>query len=238
MQRFGTSAMNVDTGKLIEVLGKSAARVRPLPNVWIRAASWLALAVPYLALILLVVSPRADLMAKFSEWRFAIEQFAALATSITATVAAFATTIPGYNRKILLLPVFPIALWLGSLGQGCIQAWTQPGFGSVLLQPDWFCFPAIMLVGMMPALTMAIMLRRGAPLTPCITAGLGGLAAAGLGNFGLRLFHPQDASLMVLVWQVGTVLVLTLLAGRAGRYVLHWRSLIDMPPSGRRLNIG
>ena len=228
--------MNMDTGKLIERLGESAGPVRPIPRVWRRAAIWLALAIPYIALVVVVVSPRSDLMIKFSEWRFAIEQFAALATGVTAAVAAFAATIPGYNRKILMLPALPLALWLGSLGQGCIQTWIQFGTNGLLLRPDWFCFPATILVGIVPAAAMAIMLRRGAPLTPRITASLGGLAAAGLGNFGLLLFHPQDASLMVLVWQIGTVFVLIMLAGWSGRYLLNWSSVIE--PLRRRLAIG
>jgi hypothetical protein len=41
----------------------------------------------------------------------------------------------------------------------------------------------------------------------------------------IRLFHPQDASLMVLVWQVGTVFVLTTVAGSTGRLLLDWRFL-------------
>ena len=90
------------------------------------------------------------------------------------------------------------------------------------MRPDWFCFPAIVLVGLVPAIAMAGMLRRGAPLMPCVTTALGGLAAAGLGNFGLRLFHPQDVSLMVLVWQVGTVFMLTASAACAGRFLLNW----------------
>jgi hypothetical protein len=52
------------------------------------------------------------------------------------------------------------------------------------------------------------------------------LAAAGLGDFGLRLFHPQDANVMVLVWQVGTVFILTAIAAWAGHYLLNWRSII------------
>jgi hypothetical protein len=75
---------------------------------------------------------------------------------------------------------------------------------------------------------MGVMLRRGAPLTPRATTALGGLAAAGLGDFGLRLFHPQDASLMVLVWQVGTVFTLTAMAAWAGHYLLNWRSMISI----------
>jgi hypothetical protein len=155
-----------------------------------------------------------------------VEQVAALATGVTAATAAFATVIPGYDRKFFLLPVLPLAIWLGSLGQGCVQAWIELGPAGSSLRPDWFCFPAIVLVGAVPAIAMAVMLRRGAPLTPHMTTALGGLAAAGLGDFGLRLFHPQDASLMVLVWQVGTVFILTAMAAWAGHYLLNWRSIV------------
>jgi len=48
------------------------------------------------------------------------------------------------------------------------------------------------------------------------------LAAAAIGNFGLRLFHTQDAALMVLVWQVGSVALLAALAGLTGHRLLRW----------------
>jgi hypothetical protein len=52
------------------------------------------------------------------------------------------------------------------------------------------------------------------------------LVAAGLGNPGFRLFHAQEASLMVLVWHLGAVFVPTGLAAQAGRYLLDWRTII------------
>lgn len=218
----------MDTDKLIQTLVDTAKPVRPLQHPWVRSALWLAIAVPYMALVVYVMSPRADLMTKLTETRFLFEQFAALATGIAAAVAAFASTIPGYSRKALFLPALPLAAWLGALGQGCVSVWLQYGPSGLTLRPDWFCFPAIVLVGAIPAVAMVTMLRRGAPLMPCTTVALGGLAAAGLGNFGLRLFHPQDASLMVLVWQVGSVFILTALSACLGRYVLNWRSLTGM----------
>jgi hypothetical protein len=218
--------MIMDTDKLIERLAEGVDPVRPLSRPWIRTAAWLLLAIPYVALVVLVVSPRPDLLSKASEWRYVIEQLAALATAITAATAALATVIPGYDRKFLFFPVLPLAIWLGSLGDGCLEDWIHLGPNGLSLRPDWFCFPAIVLVGAVPAIAMAVMLRRGAPLTPHITAALGGLAAAGLGNFGLRLFHSQDASLMVLVWQVGTVFILTAMAAWAGQYLLNWRSIV------------
>ena len=220
--------MTMDTEKLIEQLAEVVEPVRPLPSPWIRTAAWLLVAIPYVALVVFVVSPRADLISKASEWRYVIEQFAALATGITAATAAFATVIPGYDRKFLFFPVLPLAIWLGSLGDGCVKDWIHFGPDGLSLQPDWFCFPAIVLVGAVPAIAIAVMLRRGAPLTPHVTSALGGLAAAGLGNFGLRLFHSQDASLMVLVWQVGAVCVLAAMAALAGRYLLNWRSIITI----------
>ncbi len=221
----------MDTGKLIEHLAEADGPVRPLAHPWRRTAAWLAIAIPYVALVVFVVSPRSDLVAKISESQFLIEQAAALATGIAAAAAAFATVIPGYDRKVLLLPALPAAVWLASLGEGCVQEWIRFGPDGLSLELDWFCFPAIVLVGAIPAIAMAVMLRRGAPLTPHATTALGGLAAAGIGNFGLRLFHPQDASLMVLVWQLGAVCVLTAMAAWAGRHLLNWRSIIA---TGRR----
>jgi len=218
--------MTMDTEKLIERLAEIVEPVRPLARPWIRTAAWLLIAIPYVALVVFVVSPRADLISKASEWRYVIEQFAALATGITAATAAFATVIPGYDRKFLFFPVLPLAIWLGSLGDGCVEDWIHFGPDGLSLQPDWFCFPAIVLVGAVPAIAIAVMLRRGAPLTPHVTSALGGLAAAGLGNFGLRLFHSQDASLMVLVWQVGTVFILTIMVAWAGQYLLNWGSIV------------
>jgi hypothetical protein len=223
----------MDTDKLIEHLAQAREPVRPLLPPWIRTAIWLALVVPYIAVAVVLMSPRADLAAKLGDARFLIEQIAALLTGISAAAAALATTIPGFDRRIVLFPLLPLAVWLASLGQGCLRDWIELGPDGLSLRPDWICFPAIVLVGAGPAIVIAVMLRRGAPLTPHLSAALGGLAAAGLGNFGLRFFHPQDASLMVLVWQFGTVFVLSAVAAWAGRFLLNWRSIVGEEPRAR-----
>jgi hypothetical protein len=216
--------MTYETDRLIERLAGRVEPVRPLRSPWVRMAGWFALGVPYLVLMVLVMEPRDDLLAKLSDWRFILEEIAALATGLAAALAAFATTIPGQSRRVLFLPALPLAVWLGSLGLGCLQSFVQFGPDGLSLEPDWACFPAIAMIGLVPAIAMVVMLRRGAPLMPCVTVALGALAAAGLGDFGLRLVHQRDASLMVLVWQFGTVIVLSVVAGCAGRLLLNWRS--------------
>lgn len=216
----------METDKLIQRLAEDSWPVRSLPHPSTSTLAWLALSIPYVALVVLVVSPRADLFEKLSDSRFLLEEPAALATGIAAAAAAFATVIPGYSRAVVLLPALPLVVWLGSLGQRSIQAWLRFGSEGLSLEPSWICFPSIVLVGSVPAITLVAMLRRGAPLMPGTTVALGSLAAGGLADFGLRLFHPQDASLTVLVWQFGSVAILTGLAGCVGRNVLSWHSVI------------
>lgn len=217
----------METDAFIDQLADSSEPVTRLSWPSFRAAAWFALSIPYVALVVVVMAPRGDLIAKLSDSAYVIEQLAALATGVTAALGAFATTIPGFNRRILLLPALPAAIWFGSVGLGCVESWIKLGPAGLSLQPDWYCLPAIVLVGMMPAIAMALMLRRGAPMTPHLTTALGGLAAAGLGNFGLRLFHPIDASIMVLVWQMGTVFMLAALAACVGRFLLNWHFLTE-----------
>jgi hypothetical protein len=213
----------METQTLVNRLVDGIEPVGRLRPPWIRTAAWCLVALSYVALVVFVVTPRADLVVKVFDWRYLIEQCAAFGTAVLAALAAFSTTIPAHDRRIVLLPLLPLAMWLASLGHDCFQGWIRGGADGLAFSQEWFCFPAIVLVGAVPAIAMAVMLRRGAPLTPHLTAALGGLAAAGLANFGLRLFHDQDASLMVLVWQVGSVLVLTAACASAGQHLLNWR---------------
>jgi hypothetical protein len=126
----------------------------------------------------------------------------------------------------MLLPLAPLALWLASVGHGCLQDWLQSGPDGLALRPDWECLPSAAIVGIVPAVAMVAMLRRGAPLTPRLTLALGGLAVAAISNFGMQLFHFRDASIMVLFWHLGSVAVLSLLAAGLGRRILAWRHAV------------
>ena len=218
--------MAIDTEELIRQLAGAAEPVARLPAPWRRTVLWLAIAVADIAMFVLVMSPRRDLGVVLAHPAFIIEQLAALAAGIAAGFAAFASIVPGYNRRVLLWPLLPLAIWLASVGGGCAAVWIQRGAAGLALESDWACLPVIAVIGAVPATAIVFMLRRGAPLSPQLTAALGGLAAAGLGDFGLRLCHAEDASLTVLVWQIGSVLLLTAAAGIAGRRILGWKRLL------------
>lgn len=215
--------MTRETRDLIARLSNNLPAVRSLAPAHRRALTWLLLAAPSVAAFVFLFSPRRDLAAKLDDWRFLVEQGATLATAILAAICAFAMTVPGRDRRMALLPLVPLAIWIGVLGDGCVRdvlAGVPSGLG---FRADWVCLPIIAAVGAWPAVLMLVMLRR-APLTPHRTVAVGALAAAGLGNFGLRLFHQQDVSLTILVWQVGSTLALASLASWAGPRLLRWRS--------------
>jgi hypothetical protein len=216
----------MDTDHLIHELAGKAAPVRRLACPWIRTAQWLAISLPAIALIVSYLSLREDLAQVLQNPRYVIEQAAAFATAIAAAFVAFTLVVPGRSRAFLLLPLAPLAVWLGSLSEGCITSLLTYGLDGLDFYPDWVCFPYIALAGSVPAITIVVMLRRGAPLLPHTTLALGALAAAALGNFGLRLFHAQDASLMVLVWQFGSVALMVAVAGAVGNQFLYWRHAV------------
>ncbi len=213
--------MSGATDDLVAGLVADIRPVRRLAPPWRRVLWWALLGAPWVALTVAIMPPLPDLAARFLQPAFAVQQAAAVLTAILAAHAAFAAVVPGRSRWLLLAPLLPLAVWLASLGQGCIDEWLR---GATLWYIDLECLPKIALIGFAPAVLMVFMLRRGAPLRPNLTVALGGIAAAALGNFGLRLFHPLDASLMVLAWQVGAVALLAALASLLGPRVLRWRA--------------
>ena len=214
----------MDTNALIQELADSAVPVRRLPSPWARMLLWLALSVPILAAVIWLVMP-SDInpVAAITDRRFLIEEAVLLVTALTAALAAFGSVVPGSDRRILLIPLLPFAVWLASLGEGCWRNWVALGTNGLTLRPDWDCLPPAILIGIVPSIAMVVMLRRGAPLIPRTSIALGALAVAALANLGLRVFHVGDASVMVLFWHLGGAAVLAGLAAFAGRRVLYWR---------------
>ena len=213
----------METAELIKRLAADPSTVRRLQPPWLRAMLWLAIALPYVAAVvrgkLMMVNPSQTL----ADPRFMIEQAATFATALTAAFAAFGSVVPGFDRRLVLLPLGPLALWIASVGHGCVQDWLQFGADGLAIRPDWDCLPSATIIGIIPAIAMVAMLRKGAPLQPRLTLMLGALAVAAIGNFGMQFFHFRDASIMMLFWHLGNVAVLSALAGWTAHHVLRWR---------------
>ena len=215
--------MTHETANLIRRLAGAAAPIRPLPSPWRRTALWCAISLPYLALLYAVL-PRRGATVPLDE-RFVLEQAAALATGLTAAVAAFATVIPGYSRRVLLAPVAALAVWVANISRTCATEWEAAGsLPPVLIH--WACLPTTLVAGVVPVAAILIMLRRGAPIAPRLTTALAALATAGVANFAVRFVHAFDSGLVVLAWHIAAVLLLSAMATSAADVVFSWRRLM------------
>jgi hypothetical protein len=219
----------MQTEEFIQRLAADTGAVRRLKPPWQRGLLWFALALPYVAAVVWGHLARLDPAQVLADPRFMVEQAATLATALAAAFAAFGSVVPGFDRRALLLPLAPLALWLASVGHGCVQDWLRLGADGLALRPDWDCLPAALLIGVVPAAAMLVMLRRGAPLYPRATLALGALAVAAVGNLGMQVFHFRDASIMLLVWHLGGMTAILLLAGSLGGHVLRWRGAKAVP---------
>jgi hypothetical protein len=208
------------TNQLVAQLAGEATPVRVLARPWTRAVFWTAVGSVYLTVLVVAVSLRDDFGVRVRDPWFVTEQLAALATGVTAAAAAFASVVPGYRRDIVLLPLASLAAWLAIVTVQALPEF-QTG-GAAMVGADWRCVAAILVGSAVPAGTMFTMIRRGAPLSPRPTAGLGALAAAGLGNLGICLFHPHNSSAIILFWHCGAVLALSAAAMFVGARFLRW----------------
>jgi hypothetical protein len=210
------------TEELIQALAKNCRPVRPLAHPAWRAGLWFTISLVYVAVVVGAVGLRADVSSKLANWKFLIEVGAPLLTSVMAAAAAFCAGCPGRPLWERLAPLPFLALWLGSLGEGCWSDWLVHGAAGLAIRPDFKCFPAILAISALPSILIFAMTRRGAPIAPTVTMGLAALAAAALAAAALRLFHTEDASVMVLFWQFGSVALLTGLEALVGPFFLRW----------------
>jgi hypothetical protein len=214
----------MNTERLIDTLAQELAPAGPLYKPWIRSTSWLLGAVVYLGVLTLIMASPAEVAANARVWPTAFHHVAAIVTAATAAGAAFASTVPGFPyRRILLLPALALLVWFGSVLSGAVQEWSRGGV-SLGAPGEWTCVSMIVLGGALPGVGMLIMLRRGAPLTPALTAGMGMLAVASLASVSACLSHPHPSDAITLVWHGTTILALVVLAIRRSRAVLTWNT--------------
>lgn len=210
------------TPDLIDTLANSATPVRRLRPPVLRAAFWLLMAAAVLLLLAVAHGVRPDLSAKLHQQIFVAGMAFALATAILAAIAAFKLSLVDNSRWWALLPAPALALWVSTIGYGCLTDWVSIGPDGVRMGEAIRCFATLLLTSVPLSLAMLIMLRHAAALRPTAVSVVGGLAVAAITSFALSLVHDLDATIMVLVWNLGTAAVIAGLASAFGRQALAW----------------
>jgi len=207
----------VTTPELIEILCADAKPVRRLRPPLVRAALWLLFAGLVLFALAALQGTRPDLAERLRQPAFAAALAGSLLTGVLAAVAAFHLSLPDRSRLWLLLPVPALVLWVSTIGYGCLTDWVSMGPDGVRLGATLECFATLAMASLPLSLLLLVMLRHAARLHPTIVAMMGGLASSGIAATALSLFHELDASVMVLLWNLGTAALIVALSGMFGR---------------------
>ncbi|MBP2158841.1 MULTISPECIES: NrsF family protein [Asticcacaulis] len=202
-----------DHDALIDTLSREAAPVKRPPAPAVRAAVWIALALPCGAIVGLWLSRRfADWSMPAAAWAL-IGLAAAFALGAIAMLSAFNLTIAG--RKPVTWPWFAAigAVWLASGLVGVSQAadpWGHVGSG-------WGCYLFMVTVSV-PMIALSIVgLNRTRTLYPLRCLSIAGLGTAFMTAALLALCHPPTGDLPDLVMHLlagATIIAVTVVLGR------------------------
>jgi hypothetical protein len=205
------------TPDLIDALVECATPVRRLRPPLVRGALWLALAAFILALLAIGHGVRADLAERLHQPVFVVSIAAALATGALAAVAAFMVSLPDRSQWWLALPAPALAVWVGTIGYGCLTDWVNLGPEGIRFGEELRCFSVLVLTSVPLTVALTVMLRYAAMLRAGAVATTGGLAVAAITASALPLFHNHDATAMILIWNVGTALLIIGITSLFGR---------------------
>ena len=218
-----------NTEELIEALVNSAAPVRRLRPPLVRAALWLVLATSVLALIGIAHGVRPDIDERLQQPMFVIRMLSALATAVLASIASFRISLPDTSRWWVLLPAPALILWVSTIGYGCLADWVSIGPDGVRLGEAVQCFATLLMTSVPLSIAIVIMLRYAALLRPTEVSVTAGLAVAAMTAFALSLFHGLDATVMILMWNLGVALLIAGFASLFGRSIFTWTAARLMP---------
>ncbi|MFM0758116.1 NrsF family protein [Paraburkholderia strydomiana] len=210
------------TSDLIDSLVADAKPVRRLRPPVTRALCWLLFAALMLTLVALVHGVRPDLTLKLRQPGFVVGVAAALLTAALASMASFIASVPGRSRRWLWLPAPAVVVWISTIGYGCLTNWVSIGPDGMSPGETARCFATLAITGIPLSLVMLIMLRYVARLAPTPVVMTGSLAVAAMTAAALSLFHPLDATVMILMWNFGVATLLLALSGLYGRRLFGW----------------
>ena len=224
------------TPDLIDRLVAGATPVRRLQPPLVRAGWWLLLAALLLGVIGAAHGLRPDIFECVRQPRFVVATFGALATGMLAAAASFQVSLPDGSRLWLLLPSPALALWLSTIGYGCLTDWVSIGPDGIHLNEAVRCFATLLLTSVPLWIMMLVMLSYAAPLRSTEVSLTGGLAIAAVTSFALSLFHELDATVMILVWNVGSAAILSTLGALFGKSMFSWTAARLMPMQEHSIN--
>ncbi len=210
----------METTELMQRLAAEARPVRVMHRPLLRAGCWLVIAAALIVLLAVGHGVRPDIAERIGDPSFVVCTAASLLTGALAAIGCLVASLPDRSRTWLLLPLPPLAAWVASIGYGCLTDWVSFDADGVRVGEALRCLATLLLVSLPLSAAIFVMLRHAARLRPTLVTMTAGLAVAGMTATAMSLLHQVDASIMILLWNIGMAGLIVAIESVLGRRIL------------------
>ena len=204
---------------LIGDLTEDLAPVKALAHPVLRAGSWILGAAAYVAVVVVFLGVRPDLVAQTSNVFFLFEISVMALVFLTAALASCWLCVPDMRGRVWLASV-PVSLVLAFTVWTFLRAITE---GVVIQNPHWsHCFQDAVLMGAVPAAAIMLLSRKGATTKPFLMGVMNVLSVTALGYIGLRLTCANDTVGHVCFYHLFPFVVFGVVVGASVRRLYRW----------------
>ncbi|MDA9431477.1 NrsF family protein [Bradyrhizobium sp. CCBAU 51627] len=210
----------MDTTDLIQILANAAQPVRVLRPPLFRAGGWLLIALAIVILLAVEHGLRSDIADQLRNPAFVVGIMASFLTGALSALSCLMAGLPDRSRFWLLLPLPSLAVWMATLGYGCLTDWVSYEAGSLRIGATLQCFATVLLVSLPLSASIFVMLRHAARLRPSLVMLVAGLAVAGMTSTAMSLLYRLDATVLNLIWNLGAAVLIVIIEAIVGRRVL------------------
>jgi hypothetical protein len=165
---------------------------------------------------------RADISPALATWRFELKLAMVVIGFGLALHLCVQYARPASGRRILR-DLLPLGVVAAAAATTELIAAPAASWGTRLVGTNALvCLTAVPLLSLAPLVAVLAALRSGAPSSPALAGGLGGLLAAMTGAT-LYAFHCfDDSPLFVITWYTLATIPVVLLGALAGNRLLRW----------------
>ena len=206
------------TEDLIAQLTESLVPVKRLAPPGHRAGFLSIAATMVIGLVCWQQGLRTDIAIKLADASFVIAVLAAWLTGAAATLAALEVSLPGGRTAWAWLPLPSAILWIWGVGWGCLAHWVSILDAQPVEDSAIHCLTTLVAASIPLTLALWLAVSKAKPLARSNTSWLSAIAVAAFADVAHLLCHVVEATVFVLMMNLGTaaciVAVVGLLGGR------------------------
>jgi hypothetical protein len=206
--------------ELIDKLAQDAVTVRPAHHPIVLSLEWMAVAVFYLAVSLMLSGLRPDLMLKLHEPWFVAEIAMLVCIFVATSLSAALLSFPDMHqmRRVAFAPVITFALFVLVM----FLAWLADNPPAPLPIHNFQCTIGITLLSLLPAAWIFYVMRKFASTHYHLAGCCALLFAFSIGAIWLRLYEINDSIMHVIQWHYLPMIVFCIVGLWLGKVMLKW----------------